>query len=348
MALTVQNSSPSLSGAGSVYWVGQDGNVYYKTSSGTSNLGAAQGTGTTANLVLNGAKEIADPNPGNPAMKNTALVTGGSGGAAAPVLNTAAVNATQQAIDSLGLEQDTANRNIDSSLTNVMGGYDQEATRNEGDYNDNTVTNNTNFSKNEQNALLSASQGARGLRGTLASIGALGGDGLRLANKAVTTGANADIGGAADTATTNQTNLDKAITNFRDEDKQRRADAQTAAQNQKVAEEGAIASKKQSFYQKMADLFSSGGDNANASKYLGMAGGLNNEIASKTAVAAAPIVAKTAAFTPGQMADYLAGNTDMTVQVAGDGTPGADPNTILAARKKDDKNANAPLVPATA
>ena len=74
MALTVQNSSPTLSMAGRVYWIGNDGNVWLHNADGSAtNLGAAQGTGTTANLVLNGAKEIA--NPGNPGGQTLGATT---------------------------------------------------------------------------------------------------------------------------------------------------------------------------------------------------------------------------------------------------------------------------------
>lgn len=68
---------------GSVYWVGQDGNIYLKDSSGTRNVGAANGTGLAMGQKNNyglqaggfesnslgqsvQAQRIADPNPGNP------------------------------------------------------------------------------------------------------------------------------------------------------------------------------------------------------------------------------------------------------------------------------------------
>lgn len=265
--------------------------------------------------------------------------TGGTG----KTVNSAAVGATQSAIDSLGTESAVGNKNIDDSYKSVIGKYDNENVQNEGDYNENVVTNNTNLDKNTQNAYVSAAQGRRGLRGTLAAIGALGGDGSVLADRAVTEEANRDVGGARDTATTNDAALTKAITKYRDDDKERRAEADTSRANSKTALEGSIASKKQTFLQKMADLYSAGGDDASASNYLTQAGGLNNEIASKTAVAATPITARSAAFTPGTLENYLAGANDMTVRVAdgglgADGLPtilaGGDPN---ATKKKKDR-----------
>lgn len=93
MALSVVGSSPKLSQAGAVYWIGQDGNVWYKGTNGSvSNMGAAQGTSTTANLVLNGAKEIGDPNPGNASVQGAAQVGGGGGGGAAAAPDTSAAD----------------------------------------------------------------------------------------------------------------------------------------------------------------------------------------------------------------------------------------------------------------
>lgn len=253
----------------------------------------------------------------------------------AKVVNQAAVDSTQQAVDSLSTEQATGNANIDASLKAVTDTYDQNVGQTEGDYNANVVTNNQNLDKNTQNAYVAAAQGRRGLRGTLSAIGALSGDGSVLADRAVTEEANKDIGGARDTATTNSGNLDKALGRFREDDKQRRLEAQTAATNQRTNLEGGIASKRQSFYQKMAELYSSGGADAQANDYLGRAGALNNEIASKTAVAATPIAAKSAAFTPGSLANYLAGGNDMTAKVS-DG--GVGQPTILAGGNPNDPN----------
>lgn len=245
----------------------------------------------------------------------------------APVVNRAAVDATQAAIDSLGISQSTGYKNIDDSLASLMGKYNTEASQNEGDYGTQTVTNTNNLEKNKENALLAAAQGRRGLRGTLASLGALSGDGARLADRAVATGANQDIGGAADTFATNAQNLDTSIGRFREEDKQRRADAQTSAINQKTALEGDIASKRQTLLQKLADIFGTGGDEASSSSYLRQAGALNPEIAAKTAVAATPLTAQAAAFTPKDLQSYLAGAGDMTVSTdpaaAGIRTPGS-------------------------
>lgn len=322
--------------AGGVYWRGTDGNVYYKTSSGVTNLGS-----DASRAILSGADEISDPNPGgnNPQTQGV-TTTGTVRSAPAPVLNTAALDATDQAIGSLDTEFNVGNQNIDESLRSVTGRYDQERGKNRGDYDESTVTNNQNLQKNKQNALLAAAQGRRGLRGTLSAIGALSGDGIALSDRVVTEGANDDIGEAADTATGNQTTLDKAWRNFDDEDRQRRAESETSARNSKTALEGSIASKRQQMLQKRAEILSEGGRTSEAAQALAAAGGLNNEIATKSRVQATPITQRSAAFTPGELADYLAGAGDMTVDVAEGGVPGAG-TTLLAGRKDRKKEEQA-------
>ena len=192
--------------------------------------------------------------------------------------------------------------------------------------------------KNKQNALVAAAQGRRGLRGTLAALGALSGDGGVLADRAVTTAANQDIGEAADTFAGNAQVLDKSIKKSREEDADRRAEAETTRTNQRTALEGSIASKRQGYFQKLAEIFGGADRTGEADSYLRQAGDLNNEIASKTRVASTAFAPRSAAFTPGDLESYLAGAGDMTVDVTAGGVgEGANPTTLSAGRKKKEE-----------
>lgn len=289
----------------------------------------------------------------SPAYSGGGTNSGGAAAAAAAAAEAAqraarqaALNNTQKSIDSLGTELNVGYGNIDAEANTVRSRYDREAEGNEKDYSTQTVNNNQSLLKNKQNALQAAAQGARGLRSTLSSIGALGGTGQTLANRAVTNAANQDIGEASETAAGNARTLDTAIGKFRDEDRARRDELEVSARNNRTALEGRVESKRQSYFQKMAELFSELGDSNSATDYLNRAGDLNNTIASKTAVAQAPIAARGAAFTPGTLADYLAGTGDMTVSAeAGDATgEGATPATILAGRGKDERKRQTQVV----
>ena len=343
MALQVVSSAPVLSKAGSEFWIGSDGNVWYRATDGTtSNMGPSSGTMTSANLTLNGSTQISDPLPGGTGgdTASTNNTTGG-GGTPAPVLDQASVNATQSGIDSLATTEATGRANIAGGYDSTIGQYNQESDRATADYGESTVTNNQNFQKDQQNAMVAAAQGRRGLRGTLASIGALGGDGAKLADRAVTEGANDDIGEARDTTVANTMNLDKAKKRYDEDDAVRRARATTERTNQETALEGSVLSKRQQGLQKLAELFRAGGRGAEADNYTNEAASLNTSIAQKTAVASTPFTRGSAAFTPGKLAEYLAGAGDMTVDV-GAGAEGASP-TILATRKKKEEDALVPV-----
>lgn len=346
----------SLGNQSYAWWVGNDGNVWANIGGvGVTNLGAYNEQPDGSALIMSYAdtnmpsdyldpsKRISDPvsTTGTTSTSKTATST------TAPVLDQAAIDATGQAIAATDTKQNVGYQNIDASRQSLEDQYNREAQKSEGDYGDQTVTNNTNLSKNKQNALVSAAQGRRGLRGVLASIGALFGTGGKLADRAVTTEANQDIGQATDTAATNQKQLDTAIGGFREEDKNRRADADTAKQNQRLSLEGTVASDRQKLYKDMADIYSKAGKTDEAATWLRKAGDLNEYIAGRTAVAQTPLTAKAAAFTPGKLADYLAGAGDMTVDVVPTVEGGGIPTTtLLAGRKK--KNPNDALIPAAA
>ncbi len=314
-----------------VFWRGADGNTYMK---GDGIEGVTKWFAPLKTPEMMGFSEIDDPvNPrGTTATAPSSAPSGGSAGPEPKVLNQAAVNATDQAINSLGTEQDTGYRNIDDSFNSLLSRYNKESAQNEQDYTDQTESNTNSLTKNKQNALVAAAQGRRGLRGTLASLGALSGDGGVLADRAVTSGANQDIGEAADTFAGNAQTLDKAVGRFREEDKDRRAEAETTRTNQRTSLEGQIAAKRQNYFQKMAELYAGADRTAEANDWLGKAGGLNNEIASKTRVGATAFTPRTAAFTPGDLESYLAGAGDMTVDVAAGGTGAEGPTSILAGR----------------
>ena len=247
---------------------------------------------------------------------------------------------TQKAIDSLTTESQVGNTNIDENYGSILSKYNKEAGSNEGDYTEQSTTNNQNLLKDKQNSLLAASQGRRGLRATLASLGALGGTGSELADRAVTTEANADIGETTNTFATNAQGLDKAIKKFRDEDEDRKKELVTSRDNQKTALKGTLAEKEQTYYQKMAELFNDEGNTVSATDYLNRAGNLNPVIAESTKVASTPFTQRSAAFTPSSLEEYLAGAGDMTVSTKAENM-GPTTSSLFAINQKKKKQATA-------
>lgn len=330
-----------------VYWIGADGNAWYKGDDGVvKNYGTPDAGSDDSqvriyregygNLSLP-ATRIDDPNA--PAQSAPVTTTSGTD-ANKKVLNQAAIDNTQKAIASLDDELNVGYGNVDADYGKVTSGYDAERANTRKDYEESGVTNTQNLQRNKQNALVSGAQGLRGLRGVLGSIGALSGDGSVLANRAVTAEVNQDVGGATDTAAGNAKTLDKAWGRFDEEDERRRQEAADARINNRTALEGSVESKRQQFFQKIAELYGEVGDTGAATSWLNRAGDLNPVIAAKGGRVSTPIAAKTAAYTPGELENYLAGANDMTVDVRSGDQGGAalGPNSLLAGgREKEDE-----------
>lgn len=214
---------------------------------------------------------------------------------------------------------------VDKKLLDIQGRYNEDSAANEANYTTQSDTNQNNLQKNKQSALVNASQGRRGLFGTLSSLGALNGSGIDLANHAVQAGANEDLSGAADNYSANQTGLDTGIETFRKDIKRKGEDAVASADNMKMGIHNNAAKSKQSFYSNLANDYAAMNDGGNASKYTGMAAGLYPEIA-KTSLQDTNLAYTPAAYTPGSLASYLAGSNSTQVSATpttgGQGLPG--------------------------
>lgn len=221
---------------------------------------------------------------------------------------------------------------IDTALSKLTGQYDTETGSNEKNYGEQSNTNQGNLQKNKQTALVNAAQGRQGLFGTLSSLGALNGSGIDLANRAVQKGANDDLSGAAENYSTNQSGLDTAIGTFRQEDKMRRENATTAAENAKTNARGEAAKNRMAFLSNLANDHAAMGNEGEAKRYSAEAAALYPELA-RTSVPNSNIAYSGAAFTPGTLANYMAG-ADST-QVTAAPTQGSTlPGLVAAPTKK--------------
>lgn len=332
----------------SVYWVGADGNIYLKSATGVQNVGSANGTGISAGannnygLTSTGfesnslgqsvqAKQIADPNA--PAPVIPANNSAGSTSTAPAVADKSNDIALQEAgLGSVDTQTQAGLDAIDKALGTLTGQYDTEKTANEGAYTTSSNQNENNLQSNKESALVNAAQGRQGLFGTLASLGALNGSGVTLANNAVQTGANKDLSGAGDNFATNQSGLDTAIGTFRDEDAKRRQDAADAAANAKTNAQNEAAKSKQTFYSNLANDYSAEGDAGNATKFTGLASALYPQVAA-TSIPDSTIAPEAAAFTAPSLANYLVGGNSTAVTAAPtsgqSGIPGLQANTPL-------------------
>lgn len=325
---------------GTIYWIGANGNVYAKGAGGNgaqvTNLGKNNGA-ITANLILNGARQIDDPNAPsqNNATNNVTAPSNPNGTASAPAkvdksndiaLQLAGLGAVDQ-------QYTTGIAAIDKALAQLQGRYTEEANANEKSYTDSTNNNVANLQKNKQTTYVNAAQGRQGLFGSLASIGALSGDGITLANRAVQQGANSDLAGADENFRTNADNLTGSIEAFRRDNKYRTESANTSAENAKTNAANEAAKSRLSFYSNLVNDYSAMEDAGNAKAYTAKAQALYPELA-KTSVPDANIAYTGAAFTPTTLENYLAGN-DSNVVTATPTAPGQTiPGLVASATKK--------------
>ena len=164
-----------------------------------------------------------------------------------------------------------------------------------------------------QAAMVQAAAGGRGLRSVLASMGALGGTGLDLANQAVSREANIDIGNADKNFQTNAGNITDSWARAEDEDRRRRAEATTIRDNSLTNNAADVAASRQSMYNQLAGMYDRG--SAEANSYLAKASALNPQIAAGSGQAVAAIYAKSQQlFAPGnELQEYLGGVRDPSV-----------------------------------
>lgn len=335
--------------ANGVFWKGANGQVYVKGSKGTNAAGAWD-KNTVNYWASRGFQQIADPNPpqqsapsggggGGYGAGNSGGVTyvssGGGGGSSAPLYEDKSNDIALQ-LAGLGAvdQQQTAGLGaIDKALSGLIGKYDTETAANEANYTGQSNTNTNNLQKNKQTAYVNAAQGRQGLFGTLASLGALNGDGLYLANRAVQNGANADLSGAADNFSTNKVALDTAIGTYRLQDKSRRDDANIAADNARTNTRNQAAKDRLSFLTNLSNDYTAEGKKAQAKTYADQASALYPTLAS-TSIPNSNIAYSGAAFTPGTLSDYLAGaNSTQVTATPTSGNSGV-PGLVAAPVKK--------------
>lgn len=341
---TVDTTVPKTN---SVYWVGQDGNVWVRGPQGTINAGkqayAGNDNSYSGALRSGYATRINDPNPGNPQQRLTADTTGNNTGAGSgPTYTdtTAARGATESALGSLGTVLQNNLRSIQDRFAQMMGRYADEEATNKQAYDTQMSSNETTRSRTTQSALLAAAQGNRGLRGVLGSMGALGGGstGELLARRAVAGEANKDIGAGNEVFDNNASQLMNSYATTQTDERNRRSEAEAAKFNEEQGAKQTVAKERQSLFSTMADLWNQAGNTGEAGRYTGMVGSLSPEIASYTATQTAPYTPRSAVFNPGQLAGYLAGRNDMTVKVKNNSENAAlnSPISALSSRRKEE------------
>lgn len=327
-----------------VYWVGQDGNVYVRESgvNGVANYGPSATLAANSFDALNGLKDLGyDPavsaGPGKDASTGNNNVYGNTGGGSEYADTSAERAITQSALDQLGGVLKTRLGNDQAAYDSVIKDYDAEMAKNKARYDEEVNSNEGTLARNESAALLAAAQGGRGLRAVLASLGALGGSGKVLANRAIKSEANADIGEANRSFKANAKQLSSAWSDTEADDKKRRAKASDelfASQQQSRYD---VASSKQGILEKMMGLWEDAGNTAMKNTVGGQIAALQPELAGYAGRRTANYDRGNLAFDAGKLSEYLAGNRDLSVSNSGGTTPANSPLRASYATKRKEE-----------
>lgn len=331
-----------------VFWIGGDGNVW-----------VADGQGTrVANDYINGARSLApgstayvqgvgnytsieDPNPQQPKQEQQQQqqFVGGGGGGSQFVDTSAARNSTQSQLNSLDTQLANMNQTALNQYQQLMAQYGEEDAMNRQNYESQVAKNEATRSGGISQSLAAAAQGGRGLRSALAAMGALGGTGQLLANRAVAQSANKDVGGVNETFDTNATGLNTAWGNTEREQRQRREEAEAGLSNSRLKNAGSIASQRQNLFRDMAGFWEQAGNKSEAANWLAKISGQNPFIEQASLAATPSFQRRSAAFSPEALKGYLAGNQDMSVKTNA-GNSGMTMNSpIYAARTRREEYA---------
>lgn len=268
--------------ADGVYWVGQDGNTYFRTA------GMATAQKWFAPLLSpqqQGLTLIDDPvNPRNTGSTAPTNPTGYSA-PATPALNQAAVNNTQIAIDQLPALLQSALETEGTRYQNTINDFNAQEAGQRKTYDTSTVTNQQNYDANYMDSIRAGIKGLGGLMSILRGTGAAGGS-VEGDVRDIVGGVTAqDIRTGADTQKENQAQLDTSLESFLGDLKRKRQMNEDTRINNERAIRRDNATQMQDLLGKMAGFYGDAGRTAERDSFMARAGGLTPEIAANSSTA---------------------------------------------------------------
>ncbi len=329
--------------AQAVYWVGQDGNIWFGNGrgGGVKNMGKAlsvSDNGFDSEQFSAEARRIDDPAEHHPRPAAPRYDYAGAQAGANARADAARKAEVDSIMSSMGtLDSVLANRNqtTNDTYNQAVRSYDDTFALDRQARDKAQIQNEQANTDARQAAMVQAAAGGRGLRSVLASMGALGGTGLDLANQAVSREANIDIGNADKNFQTNAGNITDSWARAEDEDRRRRAEATTIRDNSLTNNAADVAASRQSMYNQLAGMYDRG--SAEANSYLSQASALNPAIAAGSKQAVTPYAKSQQLFAPGKLQEYLGGVRDLSVgaSAAPSGQTSSPVNSPLFGQSED-------------
>lgn len=204
----VVSSAPVGTRDGQVFWTGQDGNIWLRQADGrTVNLGTPA-QAQSWNLILNGAKEIADPVQSGGGTGGT-----GTGGYSAPAktLDTAQVNSLDSLLASFDTIRDQAKAKAAIKRDTSKREKEEEKAREEGKYQGKKLSTLQDFAGAKTDTDLNT---RNTLENLISSLSTLGLGGSRALTRQILDAANMSNRKANATQATNNMGLDSAFNEY--------------------------------------------------------------------------------------------------------------------------------------
>lgn len=336
---------------GAVYWIGQDGNIWYKDSGGTRNMGPAGATVTNPTAtgfndpwadvqetpVHFNATQIADP-----AVKQAAPTN--PTGTTRPTLNQAAVNNTQLSIDQIPALLAAALDAEATSYGNTVNAANAQEAGQRKTYDTSTTTNQQNYDSNFMDSIRAGIKGLGGLMALLRGTGAAGGTAEQQARDTVGGVTANDIRTGADTQKENQTSLDAALSTFlTDLGQRRKANEDTHTNNMRAINRDSQ-TQLQDLYGKMAGYYGDAGDTGSADAWMARAGSLTPSIAENSRSQVSPYDTTPVSVQAPQLTAFAAPTQPNVLAAPSDGQVGSGIFTIGSNRKKDTSSTPVPAL----
>lgn len=298
------------------FWQGADGNVYVNGSQGVHSAGKFDNN--TVKYWNNlGYGQQDDPNaPAKNPFNPNKNVTG-----AATVYPDKSndISMQQTGLDNVQGGVDASLGKLSDTYNNVMGQYNGDLADANKSYTNNSNDNRNDLESNKGTALQNARQGRQGLFGTLASLGALNGSGIELANEAVRRGANEDLKTASNNFATNQNTLDTGYNTYTKQEKKLQDQATHAYGNDQQQVKNDAAKQRQQFLINIANDYQSEGNAARAKTFMDQASSLFPEI-SQTSVPTMDIGYSGGSYAAPTLNQYVGKANNTTVQSTPGGT----------------------------
>lgn len=261
----------------------------------------------------------------------------------APTAPAAPVGPTQAQLDPLMAalsSTDTMRTNAQNEARSLysknISAYNAEDANDRQNYDKQVQQNEGNLATNRWASLLQGAQGAQGLRAVLGSLGALSGTGGQLADRAVASAANKDIGEANETFNTNAEGLNMAWQGTEREQRQRRSEADAARDNDLRGADSSWAQSRQGILTQLANLFGAG--TSQGAQYSSEAAALYPQVAQGSNRAVASYQAASPLYSQQALDTYKGGVRDLSVNTRGGATPGG-PALVAAPtpRRRDEE-----------